>query len=88
MTETFYITKCALTKGIRTIQGEISPEWPNLVSSGSGFDNHHFHGEGRQWHRTMEGAITKAEQMRKAKIASLFKQISKLEQLSFTQPKP
>jgi hypothetical protein len=44
---------------------------------------HYFHGEGRNWHRTPEGAKAKAEAMRKAKIASLKKQLAKLESLSF-----
>ena len=42
-----------------------------------------FHDEGKDWHRTREGAIAKAEQMRLAKIASLKKQIAKLEKLKF-----
>lgn len=42
-----------------------------------------FYGEGNEWHRTRAGAIAKAEEMRLAKIASLKKQIAKLENLKF-----
>lgn len=42
------------------------------------------HGEGREWHRTLEGARKRAEIMRMAKIANLKKQIAKLEKLKFT----
>ena len=35
------------------------------------------------WHKTKEEAIARAEEMRKAKIASLKKQLEKLENLRF-----
>lgn len=37
-----------------------------------------------EWHRTREGAVAKAEEMRVARIASLEKQIAKLRKLRFT----
>ena len=42
-----------------------------------------FHNEGNEWHRTRAGAVAKADGMRLAKIASLKKQIAKLEKLKF-----
>ena len=42
-----------------------------------------FHGEGKEWHRTKEAAIAKAEEMRQKKIAGLKKQIERLEKLEF-----
>lgn len=84
MPDTFYITKYALIEGILSIRGNISSKFPTMVE---GEGHYYFHGDGREWHRTMDAAIAKAENMRKAKIASLLKQISKLEQLSFISPK-
>lgn len=45
----------------------------------------YYHEEGKEWHRTKESAIAKAEEMRKKKIASLQKQIKKLENINFEQ---
>jgi hypothetical protein len=42
-----------------------------------------YHGEGIEWHRTEAEAIARAEEMRIAKIASLKKQIAKLEKMKF-----
>lgn len=42
-----------------------------------------FHGEGKDWHRTREGAVTRAELMRTRKIAALRKKIKALEELKF-----
>lgn len=42
-----------------------------------------YHGEGEEWHKTKETAIAKAEEMRQKKIASLKKQIEKLERKKF-----
>lgn len=76
-----WITKYALTTGIFEITAEITED-------GAAYDMHtsiptFFHGEGREWHRTKESAIAKAEEMRKKKIASLKKQIEKLEGMKF-----
>lgn len=43
----------------------------------------YFHGEGKEWHRTREGAVGKAEEMVDRKLASLRKQIKKIEALKF-----
>ena len=42
-----------------------------------------YHGEGKEWHRTKEAALVRAEKMRQKKIASLKKQIEKLERMKF-----
>ena len=39
---------------------------------------------GKDWHRTPESALARAEEMRKAKIASLKKSIAKLEAMTFS----
>ena len=43
-------------------------------------------GEGRDWHRTPDSALRRAEAMRRAKIASLKKSIAKLEAMQFVAP--
>ncbi len=74
-----WITKYALTKGI---QQETAKEG-NLTESGSlSYGVYGWAPEG-DWHRTESSALAKAEQMRLAKIASLKKQIAKLDKLRF-----
>jgi len=76
-----WITKYALTSGICEMEVEQSREAPSMISW-DGWNNH-AHGEGRDWHRTREGAIARAEAMRKKKIESLKKSIKKMEALRF-----
>ena len=76
-----FITKYALTSGIKEMEvEELSPG--NIKRLGNNYD--YFHGEGKEWHRTMESAVKRAEEMRVKKIASLKNQIVKLEKLKFT----
>jgi hypothetical protein len=80
-----YITKYALTLGIMEVEAEQSPVAPNMVSwkIPSEWYENHAHGEGKDWHRTKESAVARAEKMRLAKISSLKKAIKKLESLKF-----
>lgn len=80
-TITIYVTKYALTDGISVEAGRdcgngmverLAEEWkysPYL--------------QGKDWHRTMDAAVKRAEEMRVAKIKSLEKQIAKLRALKF-----
>ena len=74
-----WVTKYALTNGIKSFPGKvchnISSEMFRYGTLGSAY--------GKDWHRTSETAIARAEEMRKAKIASLKKSIEKLEKLEF-----
>lgn len=79
MTTKMWITSYALTAGIEVREGRVS----------DGF----FHPEGRTFsyfrvgrdaHPTMEEAVKAAELARQKKIASLKKQLAKLEKLNFT----
>jgi len=83
-----YITKHALTVGILDVEAEpfqSSPGTPIMVtwSYRGGWCKGAAHGEGKQWHRTKEEAVARAEQMRLAKIVSLKKSTKKLESLNF-----
>ena len=78
-----WISKSALSTGIR--EADVEPSGIILgmvVEIGKGYGSY-FHGEGNEWHRSRESAVAKAEEMRAAKIASLKKQIAKLEKLTF-----
>lgn len=81
-----WVTKYALSRGIERIErvyfilqgdGDIY-SGPRPVA-----DGRWFFGEGSEWHRTESAAIVRAEEMRKAGIASLKKQIARLESLKF-----
>lgn len=76
-----WITKYALTRGIIETEGEVSVDFPDLLSAKGNVN--YLHGEGKEWHRTKESAIKKSEEMRQKKIASLKKQIEKLEEMRF-----
>ena len=76
-----WITKYALTQGIIETEGEVSVDLPDILDA-KGIVNY-LHGEGKEWHRTKESAIQKAEEMRQKKIASRTKQIEKLEEMRF-----
>lgn len=79
-----YITKYALTEGITERElvkgfdsgGMIAVEWPGAVNNVM-----YFHG--RDWYNTRVAAVGRANEMRKKKIASLRKSITKLEALAF-----
>ena len=77
-----WITKYALTDGIIEIDAEVcisTGATGNMINCDRGY----FHGEGKEWHKTKESAIEKAEEMRQKKIESLKKQIKKLEEMRF-----
>ena len=82
-----WITKYALSEGIKEVEAELcldTDKTGNMIKCEliSGF-NSYFHGEGRDWHKTREAAIKKAEEMRQKKIESLKKQLQKLEKMRF-----
>jgi hypothetical protein len=82
----FWITKYALTSGIFEAEGEIC-ESVNIdmikVNRGGRRYDETFHGEGKDWHKSVESANYRAMAMRDAKIISLEKQINKLKNLKF-----
>lgn len=76
-----FITKYALSGGIQEV--ETDSEGPNIMYK-HGSDYFQFaHGEGKEWARTEEQAFAIAGEMVCKKIASLEKQIAKLEKLTF-----
>lgn len=79
-----FITKHALTAGIKEVEVEPFQDTGMVIWKEGGWSQS-AHGEGRNWHRTIESAINKACDMRIRKIASLEKQIEKLRKLEFKQ---
>lgn len=71
-------SKYALTEGL--IEQEVEEVGDSMVKVGP---LQYLHGEGREWHRTRESAAARAEAMRRAKIASVRKQLARLEALRF-----
>lgn len=88
-----YITKYCLTKGILErdaieVEDAITKSPNGMVEvvdkDGSPIRYHeYYHREGDQWHRTLESAQKKANDMRTKKLVALQKQIKKLEKLVF-----
>ena len=82
---TAYITKYALSNGkILKIEARLCSDVSNTMiayrAEGSRFDQY---AHNTDWHRTLHDAIAKANEMRVKKIASLKKQIAKLEKMEF-----
>lgn len=79
-----FVTKYALTQGIKEVEvedcGNGMVRTPGFLSNGGG---RCFHGEGREWHRTKEAAVERAEKMRVDKIKSLQKSIKKIQDLKW-----
>ena len=78
-----WVSKYALTKGIIKVLATkcVSDDsWRKCTLHEGGFPVYLKEGS---WHSSPEEAITKAEQMRKNRLASLKKQMKKLEELKF-----
>jgi len=78
-----WITKYALTSGV--FDAEVEESLPGMVKLVTNRIGHGaaFHGEGRDWHRTLESALARCEAMRAAKLKSLEKQALKVRALNF-----
>lgn len=74
-----WITRYALTQGIFVIEGEVGP--PHMISFKGSYITECYHG--KDWHRTSEAALKRAEEMRKLKIASLKASIERVQKIQF-----
>lgn len=81
-----WVTKYALTSGISCVEGTVchGSSGRMLRYTRPGCIQEYAHGD--DWHRTPEAALARAEEMRRAKIVSLKKNMSKLETLTFHVP--
>ena len=77
---TAWITKYALSSGIveRVVE---HTGIDGMIERRDCYSPEYFHGD--DWHYSKEGAVLKAEEMRKRKITSLEKQIEKLKKKDF-----
>jgi len=80
----FWISKYALTQGVFEVEGEISSRNPDLLRVRTKVYDDYYQGDGKEWHRTKESALSKADTMLNAKIKSVEKQLLKLKQMTFT----
>ena len=79
---TAWVTKYALTEGIQKVEGEVCHSISSDMLSYGRYNAAH----GKDWHRTPYAALNRAEDMRQAKIASVRKQLKKLESMVFELP--
>lgn len=75
-----FVTKYALTAGIQEVDAEVKSKMAHWKVGGWSM---YAHGEGRDWHKTREAAVVRAEHIRAAKIHSLHRSIKKLEAKTF-----
>lgn len=80
---TAWVTKHALTEGIEVVAAELCSDISDkmITYGGDGYSKQSAHGS--DWHRTPEAALARAEEMRRGKLASLRKSISRLEAMEF-----
>ncbi len=83
MSETVYSSRYALTAGVQRIDNAEVKESGLVAYRDKSNWTIYLHNEGKEWHRTEDGAIARAEAMRQAKIASLKKSLAKLEKMRF-----
>lgn len=81
--KTVWVSKFALTKGIFSMEGEVSKQSPSIVYQVGVRYPKAFTRKGFYWHETLEEAVEQAEKMRLKKIKSLQKQIKKFENMKF-----
>lgn len=75
-----YVTRRCLAKGeIIVVDGEINAEYTKMFIARE--PARYFHGN--DWHETEAEAFSRAEEVRRKKIASLKASIAKLEKLTF-----
>lgn len=81
-TFTAWITKYALTTGIQKCTVRALEHEGMVEEVGARYTTYY---HGKDWHRTREGAVARAKDMRAKKIASLRKKIVELEKLTFDE---
>lgn len=76
-----WVTKYALTHGIKRVDARVCSETMIEYKSSEGSFSQYAHG--KDWHRDEASALARAEEMRKKKIASLRKSIARFEAMKF-----
>ena len=78
--ETFYLSKYALSGGVKEVRGVLKDDYVSAIDGLFSFQSYRL---GRDIFERREDAVTAANRLRMAKIASLQKQIKKLEGMEF-----
>lgn len=78
-----WISKYALSAGITEHECEAPKEGSDRVYPGAPFMAFYGFTLGKDAHDTREGAVAAAEKMRKRKVASVRKQLQRLEDMTF-----
>lgn len=81
----FFLSKYALTDGIKEEEGTAVKESTGDTVYAKLDEYYSLFPIGKHAHETREAAVEAAETMRKRKIASLQKQIAKIEELDFSK---
>lgn len=79
-----FCTKYLFTLGITEHNAELVGGNDSMVRVIDGVPyGMYLHGEGRDWHKTKESAIARAEVIREKKIKALEKQLNKIKEMVF-----
>lgn len=78
-----YVTKHALTEGIREVDNAETFASGTAIQYTYGKGSFPCFAHGKDWHKTREEAVAQARVMQERKLASLRKQISRIEKLRF-----
>jgi hypothetical protein len=78
-----YVTKDCLRHGIRERDAKIIGQWATVECERTSYIIEQYEETQLDWYRTRSAAVVRAEEMRTAKIASLKKQIARLEALKW-----
>jgi hypothetical protein len=76
-----WVTKYALTKGIQEVEVDRREDSQYCYSKDQW--RVQYVGLGKEWHLTRDSAVTRANEMRRAKLSSLRKSFAKFEKLNF-----
>ena len=81
-----YVTKYALTKGIFSVEAKFCSDADRtMVEVLTKANEYTYYLHGNSFHLTLEDAVNRAEEMRLKKIASLKKQLARLEAMDFSE---
>lgn len=75
-----WVTRHALTRGIPCVEAHVDGAMARYQLPGA-YVPQFAHVEGRDWHKTEEAALARADEMRRERIATLKKSIDKLQKM-------
>lgn len=82
MSSRVWITKYALAEGIFSVEVDVGAD-DTMISYRRPGDTLSSYAHGKDWHRTLDAAKLRADEMRTKKIANMKKQLKKLSEMRF-----